>query len=240
MNKVNLLLIATNKYSVFVKPLLDSVEKWFLTKEDLRIFLFTDKENVDSRVFNIKIDHAPHPLITLLRYKTFIENKKFFEDKNTYTFYLDIDSLIVEEVNSNILPEKGVVVVEHPGFAGKPNQGSWETRVESMCYLPKNFRNNYFCGGFNGGTTTAFLKMSEICHEWIQKDLRRNIIPVHNDESALNTYAAQLQEKNVLSCEYCWPEGGKNVHPWFIWSELNPEAKPRILALNKNHEEIRN
>lgn len=240
MLKINLLLIATNKYIKFVKPLVDSIEKWFFTQEDVRIFLFTDKENVDSRVFNIKIDHAPHPLITLLRYKIFLENKKFFDDKNTYTFYLDIDSLIIGEVNNSILPEKGVVVVEHPGFAGKPNQGTWETRSISMCYLQKSLRNNYFCGGFNGGTTSAFLAMSEKCHEWIQKDLTRDIIPVHNDESALNAYAAGIQEKTILSCEYCWPEGGQLIHPWFVWPQLHPESSPKILALNKNHEEVRN
>ena len=186
MYKINLLLIATNKYTIFVKPLIDSIERWFFTKEDVRIFLFSDKEAVDSRVFPIKIEHAPHPLITLLRYKTFLENKKFFDDKNTYTFYLDIDSLVVGEVTSEILPETGLVVTEHPGFAGKPGQGSWESRKESMCYVPPKDRNLYVCGGFNGGTTTAFLEMSEKCNELIQKDLTRNILPVHHDESSLN------------------------------------------------------
>ena len=48
MNKkrIALMLIATNKYIDFVKPLLESVDKWFLTDHKVDVYLFTNHQNL--------------------------------------------------------------------------------------------------------------------------------------------------------------------------------------------------
>jgi hypothetical protein len=51
-----ILLISTGKYDRFVKPLLDSLDKNFLTNQKKKYYLFTDKDFVDERVNHIKIE----------------------------------------------------------------------------------------------------------------------------------------------------------------------------------------
>jgi len=84
----------------------------------------------------------------------------------------------------------------------------------------------YYAGGFNGGTTESFLEMSKTIKERINKDLEKNIIAIWHDESQMNRYFIDNPPK-VLSPSYCYPES---------W---NIPFEKKILALNKNHKEIR-
>ena len=63
----------------------------------------------------------------------------------------------------------------------------------------------------------------------IEKDDKRNIRAIWNDESHLNWCVAN-KNKKILSPAYCWPEGGKEKHNWFTWI-----GEPKIIALNKDH-----
>ena len=223
--KIGLLLIATGKYDIFIEPLIESIEKHFFKNHNVYIFLFTDSDK-EYDYTNTKIiykEHKPFPYPTLERYKTFSKNSELFDDCD-YLFYCDIDMLFVDDVDTEILSER--VATIHPGFLGK--RGTPETRKESLAYVSPKEKLVYYAGGFNGGTKNEFLKMSKHLSENIQKDLDRNIIAIWHDESHMNRYFLDNPPTKVLTPSYCYPES------WQL------PFKKKLLALDKNHSEIRN
>jgi histo-blood group ABO system transferase len=226
--KIGLLLISTGKYHQFIEPLINSARKYFLSGlgYDITFFLFTDAdrqnfENQNDVIYTHKL-HEPWPFPTLKRYETFHKNNHLFLEQD-YLFYCDIDMLFVDHVGPEILSDR--VATTHPGFLGK--RGTPETRKESLACVFPHEKISYFAGGFNGGKTEEFLKMSEIISHNIQKDLDNDVIAIWHDESHLNRYFIDNPPTNVLSPSYCYPES------WQL-----PFQK-RLLALDKNHKEIR-
>ena len=141
-----------------------------------------------------------------------------------YLFYCDVDMRFVDNVGDEILAER--VGTVHPGYVG--NKGTPETRPESLAYIPNNINNTYYAGGFNGGSAECFLKMSTVLDQNILKDLENGITAIWFDESHLNRYFVDNPPIKSLSPSYCYPEN---------W-DLNYDKN--LLALDKNHEEIRN
>lgn len=222
--KIGLLLIATGKYDVFVKPLIESAEKWFMKDHDVTYFLFTDSGlNFDSiKILKTYHEHQPFPLPTLLRYNTFAKNESLFRDMD-YLFYSDVDMLFVNKVGDEILSDR--VFTQHPGYYGK--RGTPETNSNSLAYVASNEKMQYFAGGFNGGSKDEFIKMAKKIDQNIQKDLENNIIAVWHDESHLNRYAIDNPPTKILSPSYCYGES------------MNIPFKKRLVALDKNHNEVR-
>ncbi len=223
--KIGLLLIATGKYDRFVAPLIESARKFFLTNHEITFFLFTDSDkfNNEKDVIVTPKKHTKYPGPTLTRYNTFISNKEKLL-KMDYLFYCDIDMLFVDVVGDEILSER--VGTIHPGYVGK--RGTPETRPESLAYIPPDQNMIYYAGGFNGGTSESFLKMCEILDTNIKKDLENKIIAIWFDESHLNKYFVDNPPTNSLSPSYCYPES------WGL------PYKKRLLALDKDHEKMRN
>ena len=223
--KVGLLLISTGKYDRFVQPLLNSARKYFLTNHEVTYFLFTDSDkfhNEKNTVIIPKI-HEPFPAPTLKRYETFYSYREELS-KMDYLFYCDVDMLFVDEVGDEILSDR--VATLHPAFQG--GRGTPETRQESLAYVSQDEKMFYYAGGFNGGTAKNFLEMCERLDINIKKDLEKNIIAIWHDESHMNRYFVDNPPTKSLSPSYCYPES---------W---NLPYKKRLLALDKNHEEVRN
>lgn len=221
---IGLLLIATGKYDRFVQPLVDSARKYFMKNHKLTFFLFTDSDkwnNQDDIVCTHKA-HEPFPAPTLKRYETFHNNSNLFEEID-YLFYCDVDMLFVSEVGDEILSDR--VATIHPGFMG--GRGTPETRKESLAYVAPHEFMRYFAGGFNGGKKEVFLEMSKILSENIKKDLENSIIAIWHDESHMNRYFVDNPPTLLLSPAYCYPES---------W---NIPFQKKLLALDKNHEEVR-
>lgn len=223
--KIGLLLISTGKYDRFVQPLLDSARQYFMKNHELTFFLFTDSErwNNEKDVVCIFKRHEPFPAPTLKRYETFSSNESLFNDMD-YLFYCDVDMLFVSEVGDEILSDR--VATIHPGFMG--GRGTPETRKESLAYVPQTQQMIYFAGGFNGGRTTVFLEMCRVLSNNIKKDLENNIIAIWHDESHMNRYFIDNPPTLKLTPAYCYPES---------W---NLPFQKKLLALDKNHEEVRN
>jgi histo-blood group ABO system transferase len=222
--KVGLLLISTGKYDVFINPLIESAEKWFLKNHDVTYFLFTDTtlQFDNPKIVKIPHEHKPFPYPTLFRYNTFVKNEKYLEGMD-YLFYSDIDMLFVDEVGDEILSDR--VFTQHPGYYGK--RGTPETNPASLAFVSRKEKMQYFAGGFNGGTREEFMKMAKVIDKNIQKDLENNVIAIWHDESHLNRYAINNRPTKVLSPSYCYGES------------MNIPFKKRLLALDKNHAEIR-
>lgn len=226
--KIGLVIIATGKYDQFIPPLYKSIKKYFCKDQDVTMFVFTDgniPENDD--IIRIQQEHSSWPGPTLMRYHIFNKHQDLLKEQD-YLYYLDADMRLIGEVGSEILPdtETGLVGTEHPGFYGG-RRGTYETNPISTAYVKENEGVVYFAGGFNGGTSEAFLKMAEAIKNNIDKDLEKNHIAIWHDESHLNRYFINNPPK-ILNPSYCYPES------WSI-----PFNK-RIIALDKNHSEIRN
>lgn len=246
--RIKLVCIATNKYTQYIPQFIESASKYFFPDDELVIDIFTDSPDkvvmwrfYSSRVqiTDIEIPSYKFPEATMLRYHIFTENASYLLGSDL-VFYADIDSKFVDYVGKDDeLAEyiretrySKLFCTRHPGFWDKQS-GSWEDRRESLCYVDSTSRAPFYvAGGFLGGSTTEFLNLSGVCSELIRGDLRNGLTPRWHDESAYNKYISCIN-KNVsfLSPAYVYPEEKPD---WFTWT-----GTPKILALKKNHEEMR-
>ena len=221
--KVGILIISTGRYDVFVGPLLESINKYFLTNHEKQIYHFSDQYNVD----NFFVPHLPFPGPTLCRYQWFVQYRQAIDADVLY--YLDVDMRIVAPVGDEILPdETGLVATRHPGFWN----GGWGdvgTTKRSTAYVPKAERRAYYCGGFQGGTRSAYLDAAEEMARNINEDKKRGVVATWADESHWNKYLTSHSFKE-LSPSYCFPEAE--------WAKGLPFDK-KIIALDKDHKALR-
>lgn len=224
-DKIGLLIIATNKYTSFLNNLIESADKYFLKDNEVEYFIFTNQslEITSNRKINyINVDHKEWPWMTLGRYKIFTNNSNKFNEC-TYLFYTDVDMLFVGDIGKEILSDR--VATIHPGYLG--GRGTPETNHFSLACV-KNYENmQYYAGGFNGGSKSEYLKMASTISTNIDIDYANDIIAIWHDESHLNRYFIDNDPTKVLDPGYCYPE------------KANLPYTKRLLALDKNHTEIR-
>lgn len=223
--KIGLLVIATNKYIKFLSPLLTSADSFFLEEQDVTYFVFTNKDvkfETKRKKKIIKVEHKKWPWMTLGRYEIF-NNSKQELSKMDYLYYCDADMLFVDSVGDEIISSR--VATQHPGYYGR--RGTPETRSNSLAYIDPKEDMQYFAGGFNGGSSFEFLKMSKTIAENIRIDFLKDIIAVWHDESHLNRYFVDNSPTKILSPSYCYGES------------MDIPFEKKIIALDKNHKEIR-
>jgi histo-blood group ABO system transferase len=224
--KIGLLIIATEKYTKFIQPLIESADKHFLKGHEVTYFVFSNKDQIEldteRDVRLTRVEHMQWPYMTLFRYKFFTESNQKLSEMD-YLYYCDADMLFVSEVGDEILSD--LVATIHPGYLG--GRGTPETRPQSLACVFPHEQMEYYAGGFNGGTSKSFLKMSSILSERINEDMKRGIIAIWHDESHMNRYMIDHRPTKVLDPSYCHPES---------WNLPYPK---RLLALDKNHSEIR-
>jgi histo-blood group ABO system transferase len=223
--KIGLLIIATNKYIQFIQPLIESADKFFLPNQEVSYFIFTNKDIEifsNRNIVKIQVEHREWPWMTLGRYKIFSDNSDVLSEMD-YLFYCDADMRFVDFVGSEILSER--VATQHPGYYGR--RGTPETRPESLACVRESEEMQYFAGGFNGGLSEEYLKMSRHISNNIDIDYSRGIIAVWHDESHMNRYFIDNQPTKILDPSYCYPEN------WTM------EFCKKILALDKNHGAMR-
>jgi len=221
--KIGMCVMATGKYSKYAENMIASARKHFCKRHNVTYFVFTDQPI--AKADDIVCVHQPRlgwPHDTLMRFKVYLDHKELLDEMD-FIFALDADMLFVNEVGSEILSK--LVATTHPGYVGKI--GTYETDSRSTAHVKKTKGKTYFAGGFYGGSKNEFFKLIEESHHNICEDLKHDFIAVWHDESHLNRYFIDHPPTLVLSPSYCYPE---------TW-EL-PYQK-LILALDKNHEEIR-
>lgn len=223
--KVGLLIIATDKYTRFLKNLISSADKFFCKNHEVNYFIFSNLNNdvQTERKLNIfNIEHKPWPWMTLGRYHIFYDHYQALSQMD-YLYYCDADMLMVDEIGDEIFSDR--VATQHPGFFGE--RGTPEFRNKSLAYIDPSEKMEYFAGGFNGGSSKEYLKMCKILSENIKKDLDNDIIAIWHDESHINRYFIDNPPTKILTPSYCFGEG------------MNIPFEPKLIALNKNHTEIR-
>lgn len=237
--QIGILLVATNRYKQFVQPLIDCIEKYFLVDHDVNIFLFTDLiDNYKTSRINIiqsKIPSYKFPYATLYRYKIFDDHKQLLKS-NDYLFYLDVDMAIVGNVGDEIFND-GLTAVSHPGYFKSGGWGSSNCPKESLAYIPEVQRYNYCAGGFQGGKADLYLSVCNLLNARIQDDEDRGVMAEWHDETHWNWIlnASELSRNYIkLNPSYCMVE---QEHLRKLWG-IN-DIEPKIIALAKNHKELR-
>jgi histo-blood group ABO system transferase len=237
---IGLCIVATGKYIQFVKPLLDSAEKYFCPQHRKTYFIFTDSTEHDllttpykERIVILPQKRLGWPYDTLMRFSIYNEHKNLFADTD-YMFATDADMLFVGLEENEILHDR--VATQHPGFEKNiPLWGSeppYDRNTFSTAYIPYNEGTHYFAGGFYGGATTEFISMIDTLTKNILTDLEKyNYIALWHDESHLNRYFIDHKPSMILDRSYCYPENGI--------AKGYPPCSPKLLALDKNHNEIR-
>lgn len=223
--KIGLLIIATNKYTSFLENLIKSADKYFLKNEDVKYFIFTNKKEfiITEREYEIiYVEHKEWPWMTLGRYKIFHENNDKLKNMD-YLYYCDADMKFVGDVGNEILSD--IVATQHPGYYG--TRGTPETDPKSLACVYPYESMEYFAGGFNGGSSIEYLKMSEHISKNIDIDYSNGIIAVWHDESHLNRYLIDNKPTKILNPSYCYGES------------MNIPFEKKLIALDKNHIEIR-
>lgn len=221
--KIGLLLIATNKYKRFVPDLLTGVQQFFFPHDDVTVHIFTDiPSDFDFykperiKIVTYQIEPYRFPYATLYRYKIFTEHAHQLNED--YLIYSDVDMAFVGVVANEILPNtdkiSGLFATEHPGFYAKGGR--------------------YYAGGFQGGNRTAYLHAAKIMSDQITEDEKNGFMEEWHDETKWNKYLKTISGYKVISPSYCMPD---NVRLQIAW-QLS-RFQPKVLALTKNHEEIR-
>lgn len=225
MSKVGLLIICTNKYTRFLDSLLRSADQHFLKNQDVTYFIFTDQEveiATNRKVVGTYVEHREWPWMTLGRYKIFSEASEELS-KMDYLYYCDADMLFVGDIGDEILSDR--VATQHPALFG--TRGTPDTNPESLACVYPHEEMQYFAGGFNGGKSEEYLKMANTISNNIDIDYAKGIIALWHDESHFNRYCIDNQPTKILNPSYCYSE----YH--------NPPFERKLVALNKNHQELR-
>lgn len=233
---IGLLIIATNQYDRFIQGLISSADNYFINDPNVKVtyYVFSDKINniVSKReVVQLHIDHRPFPYASMDRFRHFTNHYNTLSKEN-YLYYVDVDSLFVDYVSKDILGD--LVGVRHCGYVNAT--GPFENNKQSVFYENPNKYNYYFGGGFSGGKSSEYLKLSSWCADMIDKDLANNIIPFWHDETALNRYFLDHPPNIVLSPSYHHPQSQIDRYKR-LW---HPESfPPKIMLLDKKHNQIR-
>jgi histo-blood group ABO system transferase len=222
---IGLLIIATNKYTTFIEPLIKSADENFLINQEVTYFIFTNK-NLDLKskrnIVYINVEHKDWPWMTLGRYKIFTDNQHELS-KMDYLYYCDADMRFVGLVGDEILSD--LVATQHPGYYNR--RGTPETNPASLACVYPHEDMQYFAGGFNGGSSYEYLKMAKKISNNIDIDYSNNIIAIWHDESHMNRYFIDNKPTKILNASYCYGES------------MNIPFERKLIALDKNHSEIR-
>jgi histo-blood group ABO system transferase len=219
-----LVVIATGEvYRRHAKNLIASAKQFFVPHD---VVLFTDALHEFADVpIKFQREHLGYPRATLTRYHAMCEAKEILA-KYDHVFYSDADMLFVSPVAESDIFSSGITATAHPGYHVRDQHGSPEKNPHSTAYLP--VIRTYFCGGFNGGTSAAFLQMAETIKRNVDIDDANKILAVWHDESHLNRYLYDNPPARILTPAFCYPEGYGGGYGWATY-----KYKPVLLALEK-------
>ncbi|WP_342642030.1 hypothetical protein [Rhodoligotrophos ferricapiens] len=220
-----ILYIALGSYDMFWEGFHRSMEASFLPGYRKHYIVFTDHPPecfAGPEITIINKQRRGWPYDSLMRFHFFNDAAHLIRQFD-FVFFLNANVEVRATIGPEILPHPpaGLVAALHWAFVDKdPVVYPYERRLSSTASIPFWKGRRYFTGGMNGGTTEAFLRMSEDLAANIDADLRGGVIAKWHDESHLNAY---LLDKPVLELppSYFRPDKRK----------LTIETK--IFALNK-------
>jgi hypothetical protein len=229
--RIGWLVIATNKYVELAEALAGSIHEYFRPAPspggsvETTVFCFTNAASSPAGTERIEIEHQPWPLVTLLRYHTFLRHRARLAEMD-YLVYIDADMRLVAPVGTEILGER--IAALHPGYCNKTRSAyTYESRSASTACVGPGEGERYYFGALQGGRASTYLADAAAMVERINADLKNNLIAEWWDESHWNRHLVDHRPTKVLTPEYCYVDG------------YGLPCAPRIRALVKDHEAVR-
>jgi len=227
--KIALLVIATGqRYRDFARQMMASA-KQFLFPHDVIIFTDEVREFQDiENVIPVEYTFQGFPEASYRRYHAFVQAKDLLLNYS-YVYYCDSDMRWVAPVTQDEITANGIVATYHPGYF--KGRGTPELRPESTAYCPEP--RFYACGGFQGGSSQAFVRMSEEIARRIDIDDANGIRAIWVDESQFNRYLFDYPPARILTPAFCYPEDNL-AHYRNVWAHAGvSDFDPKLMALTK-------
>ena len=208
--RIAILYICTGRYTIFWPEFYASCEEFFFKGHAKEYFVFTDgalKYSSIDNVHRIEQKRLGWPYDTLQRFNLFRSQERLLE-KFDLIFFCNANIEFMQQVDQKILPkdECSIIVTQHPGYVDKKEcDFPFERDQRSLAYIGYGRGEVYACGGFNGGYTSAYLRMITTLSDNIEADLNNGIIARWHDESHLNRYI-QDHPYHLLPVSYCYPQ----------------------------------
>lgn len=214
---IGILYICTGPYALFWKDFFESFEKNFMLDTKKYYYVFTDAKEIYmekkcDRIRRYHLEAQPWPLVTLLRFHTFLSIREELEKHDFLMFSnanIICNSVVTEE---EFLPNESIgeelCFTHHPGYYNKKTMlVPYDRNRKCTAYVPYNCGKFYVIGAMFGGTSCSFIEMSEILSKRINEDLKAGIIAKWHDESHINKYIINKTNFKLLNPGYCYPVG---------------------------------
>lgn len=228
--KTALIIIATGPvYWDYAADLMRSAARFFVPHNTV---LFTDCPNDLNADMEYIIPAAGFPEATLMRYHTILKAENLLRSFD-FCYFCDSDMRFVSPIEESEIFSDGITATEHPGYVGR--LGPSETNPKSASFCPQV--KPYFCGGFDGGKTEAYIEMAKAIKASIDEDAKNGIVPIWHDESSKNKYLQDHPPAKILDPSFCYPQG-EYENPGGYYRQLWTKAGrtgiiPKLVALEK-------
>jgi hypothetical protein len=232
--KVAISFIGTGKYLNFLPKWYEKVNENFLPDAEKTFLVFTDGEgDFPEDIKTYKQPHLDWPYITLKRFEILQSAREEIE-KNDWFVFLDADLIPVSKTLAEDFFKEELLYfgVHHPcHFLKMPPHdnppGAFDTNPLSSAGIEEGDDVSvYYQGCIWGGKVPEVLEMIDTLHERIETDLKNNVIAQWHDESHLNKFFSQNQDKvNTLHPEYAFPE---------VFGQYC-DFEPKLLHLSKDN-----
>lgn len=222
--KIAITYICTGKYERFWNKFYETCERFFYPEHEKHYFVFTESKSISieqyHNVTKIYQNKVGWPYDTLLRFHwiSMIQDQLYDFD---YCYFCNANSVFIDTITEDVIPfpteKKPLIFWCHTAHYDhySSNDITTECNEESTAYIGANVKCRQHGGGFYGGTTSAFVRMTLDLRNNIQKDLNKDIIAVWHDQSHIIKYACEHDHLEVgrdLICqEEKKPVNGKCV-----------------------------
>ena len=204
-----IIFIGTNKYLNFFPKYYESCEEFLFPDLRKQYFVFTDGElegELPENITYVQIPHKDWPAITLERFHTILQAEELLKEHD-WLLFLDADMRVDSVVFSEEVldDDKDFVAVHHPCHYNT-GTGTFERRPESeACVTGEPLQ--YYQGCLWGGKMEAVIPMMKLLRDRVDKDYSNDIIAVWHDESHLNKFFIENQDRVfAIPPDYAYPE----------------------------------
>lgn len=246
--RVAVCLVATGRYKQFLPNVMQSCVMHMCKPHHLEFHVITDvpDEVADTigpcPIYKYFTPRKGFPGDTLYRYHYMLKAERALKNVD-HIFYMDADYWVCNATDTEQLLVEGLVATSHIlNLTEKASnaRGPVETNPQSTAGFPADRSNpRYYCGGFQGGSTAAYLQACHTISANIDKDDARRILAKWHDESHWNRYLLDHPPAVVLSQSYMFPEQCLYDVSQFDGQLKRWDITPIMVAMEKAHKEVR-